>query len=337
VKKEINIDELRVATEVELRHMIYELVPEEYAGMRSMLAYHLGWEGEGAGLEAQGKRIRPILLLLCTEAAGGDWRKAVPAAAAVELVHNFSLIHDDIQDQSRMRRGRNTVWVNWGIAHAINAGDLMFTLAFTALQELGNVFKPDVVLGAVDILQKTCIKLTGGQFLDLSYEQQPVLPAKSYWPMIYGKTAALIAGCTQLGALLAQTGSQNQENFREFGEKLGLAFQVRDDWLGIWGDAARTGKSTESDLLTGKKSLPVVYGLEKQDRFARRWMEGSIQAEEVSMLADLLESEGAEKYTRDQSDRLTHEALQALNRACEPTESKRQLELLSEKLLKRDN
>ena len=125
---------MQPAIETELQQLINQSIPSEYPELRAMLTYHMGWEGEGAGPEAQGKRIRPLLVLLCAEAAGGNWRSALPAAAAVELLHNFSLIHDDIQDNSPLRRNRPAVWVKWGAAQAINAGDVLFTLAFVSLQ-----------------------------------------------------------------------------------------------------------------------------------------------------------------------------------------------------------
>ena len=117
------------AIEEELRHAVLRSEGPHLGHYDEMMAYHMGWEGEGSGLEARGKRIRPLLVLLCNDSAGGDWQAALPAAAAVELVHNFSLIHDDIQDESPTRRGRTTVWKKWGIAQAINTGDAMLTLA----------------------------------------------------------------------------------------------------------------------------------------------------------------------------------------------------------------
>ena len=194
---------LRPAVEVELQRVLAELLPTRQPELRSMLAYAMGWEGEGAGAEAQGKRIRPVLLLLSASAAGGDWRKALPAAAAVEYVHNFSLIHDDIQDGSRLRRGRPTVWVKWGTAQAINAGDVMFTLAHLAIYDLCRVLPAPLALDAASVLEMTCMALTEGQYLDLSYEQRSDLTQADYWPMIAGKTAALLGCCAELGALSA--------------------------------------------------------------------------------------------------------------------------------------
>ncbi|MBE0695408.1 MAG: polyprenyl synthetase family protein, partial [Anaerolineaceae bacterium] len=173
---------MRPAIEDALQWMIHQSIPTAYPELRAMLDYHMGWEGEGAGPEAQGKRIRPLLVLLSAEAAGGNWQDALPAAVAVELLHNFSLVHDDIQDNSSLRRSRPTVWVNWGIAQAINAGDVLFTLAFLSLQDLARTLPAQQVLLASRILQQTCLRLTEGQYLDMSYESKTGLPMDAYWP-----------------------------------------------------------------------------------------------------------------------------------------------------------
>lgn len=305
---------MRPAVEDELHRVVDEvkqIQPELYV----MLAYHLGWQGEGAGVEAQGKRIRPILVLLAADAAGGDWHTALPAAAAVELIHNFSLIHDDIQDQSPLRRGRPTLWVKWGTAQAINAGDVMFTLAHLAMYRLGRVLSASVVLDGAQLLDRACIDLTEGQFLDLSYEKRRDLAEPDYWPMVRGKTAALLGCSAELGALVAGSDAGRRADFRQFGLSLGLAFQALDDWLGIWGDAALIGKSTESDLVSGKKTLPVLYGLERGGLFETRWSAGQVSPEEVPALAGWLEEKGARDHTEREADRLTGDALAALERA----------------------
>jgi geranylgeranyl diphosphate synthase type I len=300
-----------------------------------MLAYHLGWEGEGAGSTARGKRIRPLLVLLTTEAAGGNWENALPAAAGVELVHNFSLIHDDIQDNSPLRRGRKTVWKKWGIAQAINAGDSMFSLAHLALKRLPELCPPHVALKASQILPEACLTLTQGQFLDLSYEQRTDLTTEDYWPMISGKTAALLSTCTQLGALIAEADQTTQEAYHSFGKHIGLSFQVQDDILGIWGDAAHTGKSAASDLLSGKKSLPVLFGLAQNGNFAQRWIRGPLLSEEITAMADQLEQEGALEFSRQTADSLTQKALNALKTANPQDPAKQALYELTDKLTKR--
>jgi geranylgeranyl diphosphate synthase type I len=326
---------LSEAIEAELHLAVDQADGKGLAEFRHMLAYHLGWEGAGAGAEARGKRIRPLLALLSNAAAGGEWRQALPAAAAVELLHNFSLIHDDIQDNSPLRRGRPTVWKQWGIPQAINSGDAMLTLAHLTLLRLAETTSPAVALQAARILQLACLHLTQGQYLDLQYEARGNLSLEAYWPMVSGKTAALLAACTELGALAAGASEACQETYRRFGYSLGLAFQAQDDILGIWGNAASTGKSAESDLLAGKKSLPVLFGLGQAGPFARRWADGPVQPEEIEALAAQLEAEGARAYAQETAGRLTGEALQALEQAGPQGEAGEALVELAKMLLNR--
>jgi geranylgeranyl diphosphate synthase, type I len=340
-KQSLTLDQLieimLPAIEEELEHSLSQVGRSELEGLYRMFAYHLGWEGEGAGPEARGKRIRPLLLLLTTAAAGGIWEQALPAAAAVELIHNFSLIHDDIEDNSPTRRGRATVWHKWGLAQAINAGDAMFTLAHLSILRMEETSPASSVLQAASILQHTCLRLTEGQYLDISYEARGDLTLDAYWSMVSGKTAALLSACTELGALAAQTSSERQESFREFGHFLGLAFQAKDDLLGIWGDSALTGKSAESDLLSGKKSLPVLFGLNKGGAFAHRWEGGGIHEQEVASLAKQLKDEGAFEYTQEAVERLTSQALQALRKANPAGDAGQALYTLADKLLSRQS
>jgi geranylgeranyl diphosphate synthase type I len=272
------------------------------------------------------------LTLLSAAALGADWKQALPAAAGVELVHNFSLIHDDIQDHSAARRGRPTVWIKWGIPQAINAGDLMFTLAYQALLKCS---PGEVALAASQILSQACIRLTEGQYLDLSYETREDLPLESYWLMIAGKTAALLAACCELGALAAQADARQRQAMHNFGFDLGLAFQAQDDWLGIWGDASLTGKSVESDLATGKKTLPVVYALSLNKAFSRQWHSGPKTPQEVSSLAAILADEGAGDYTQKETERLTGQAILALEAAGCSQEGEQHLKYLAGQLLGR--
>jgi geranylgeranyl diphosphate synthase type I len=326
---------LRDAIENDLKQVIARSNGPGLEEFRAMLAYHLGWEGQGAGRAAQGKRIRPLLVLLVTSAAGGDWQHALPAASAVELVHNFSLIHDDIEDNSPIRRGRLTVWKIWGVPQAINAGDAMVTAAQLALLGLEKTTSSEIALKASRILQETCLQLTQGQYLDIAYENRKDLSLESYWQMVGGKTAALLSACTQLGALIAGADDDRLHAYRKFGRFLGLAFQAQDDLLGMWGDEALTGKSTESDLVTGKKSLPVLYGLNQGGAFARRWTQGPVRNEEVPTLAAQLSSEGAQDYTQEQANRLTTQALDALELAEPQGKAGELLREMANQLLKR--
>jgi geranylgeranyl diphosphate synthase, type I len=275
----------------------------------------MGWSGEGAGPEASGKRIRPLLLLLTCAACGTDWQLALPAAAAIELIHNFSLAHDDIQDASELRRGRSTVWKNWGSPQAINVGDALFILAHLVLLNTKDSFPPEVALQVFGITDKACLALSSGQFMDISYENMSDITQEDYWRMVSGKTATLISACTQIGALLGNADKLVQDNYKNFGYYLGLAFQVQDDYLGIWGNSAVMGKSTESDLVAGKKTLPVLFGLAKRGPFARRWSEGPISPKEAGPLSELLAGEGVKLHTQEAVDQMTDLALQSLRTA----------------------
>lgn len=323
------------AIEEEMKAAVSLVDGEQWRGLHEMLSYHLGWSGDGAGPKAVGKRIRPLVLLLVAAACEADWRKGLPAAASMELLHNFSLIHDDIEDHSELRRGRPTLWVEWGVPQAINAGDTLFTVAHLAMLRLQETTDVETTSRAMLISQQTCLALTKGQYLDMSYETQRSLPVESYWPMVGGKTAALIAACCRLGALAAGASQARQDYFAEFGRTLGLAFQVQDDILGIWGDANLTGKSVASDLLTGKKSLPVLFGLQKQGSFARRWLQGELKPEEVPALAGQLAHEGGKAYAEEIAAALTAQSMQALEQAEPHGEAGQALFELAHQLLDR--
>jgi geranylgeranyl diphosphate synthase type I len=327
----IDRNELQQATEADLQGVVRQADGPGLAELHGMLSYHLGWEGEGAGPRATGKRVRPLLVLLSCDAAAGDWREALPAASAVELVHNFSLIHDDIQDASDTRRGRPTLWARWGVAQAINAGDALFALAHLALLRL----KADVYAQAAQLLPQTSLQLTQGQYMDLAYENRKDLSLEDYWPMVRGKTAVLMAACTRLGALVAGIQGESLEAFTSFGENLGMAFQAHDDILGTWGDESETGKSAHSDLFSGKKSLPVLYGLEHSAAFRTVWTQGVTNADAAQQLAAQLESAGAREYAETQVQQLTSQALQSLAQTGVSAEATTDLHALAQELVGR--
>jgi geranylgeranyl diphosphate synthase, type I len=322
--------------ESELQRQVARLDSPRTQPFHEMLTYHMGWTGEGAGPEATGKRIRPLMLLLCTSACGATWEPALPAAAAVELVHNFSLVHDDIQDNSDKRRGRPTTWVKSGMPMAINVGDALFVLSNQAIMDLKEYYAPDVIVRAAEILHNTCLELTRGQFLDMSYEERNDLSVDDYWPMVAGKTAALLSACCHIGALLGGADEAKQESYRSFGHYLGIAFQVQDDILGIWGNESLTGKSAASDLVEGKNSLPVLAGLGRNGKFAARWKQGPIQSEEVEEVARLLTNEGGYETAYEASKQMTDLALLNLYEADPQGEAGDALYELADKLLKRN-
>lgn len=324
------------AIEAELKRQVARLDEPRTKPFHEMLTYHMGWTGDGAGPQAAGKRIRPLMALLSLASAeGGDWQNAVSLAAAIELVHNFSLVHDDIQDNSELRRGRRTVWVKWGAPMAINAGDALFVIANQSALDLKEHYPAEMVVRAAGLLSDCCLALTQGQYLDMSYEERSDLKLQDYWPMIGGKTSALISVCAQIGSYLGGAREERVELYRLFGYNLGLAFQAQDDILGIWGDEALTGKSAASDLVEGKNSLPVLFGLEQNREFAERWRRGVIAQEEVEAVAALLEREGGKAYAEKISAELTEAALGYLHQASPQGEAGASLLELANLLLKR--
>jgi geranylgeranyl diphosphate synthase type I len=321
--------------ESELQHQVARLDELTTRPLHEMLTYHMGWTGEGAGSEATGKRLRPLIVLLVVASRELKWLRAGSAAAAIELIHNFSLVHDDIQDNSDKRRGRTTVWKKWNMPQAINVGDALFVIANQAIMDLSKDYPADVVVKTAQVIQNACLDLTRGQYLDMTYENRNDLSIEDYWKMIEGKTAALISACTQVGAILSGADDSTIEQYRLFGRDLGLAFQIQDDILGIWGDEALTGKSAASDLVDGKNSLPILYGISQKGKFAQRWNASAIRQDEVAEVARLLVNEGAREYSQREAERLTNQALNTLERINPLNEAGAALTELTNKLLNR--
>ena len=328
-------NQTRPALRNELEAVIHLAGDHATPVLKEMISYQMGWSGEGAGEKAEGKQIRPLLALLSCQAAGGEWENALPAASAVELIHNFSLIHDDIEDNGEVRRGRPTVWKIWGKAQAINTGDAMFALANLALLRLEETTSLEITLEAARLFHQTCLRLTQGQHLDMAFEEQEDVLLEEYWKMVGGKTAALLAFSLEVGALSAGAASEIQSAYRDFGTYLGKAFQVQDDILGIWGAEEQVGKSTTGDLVTRKKTLPVLYGLSQKKGFHQAWTSEEITPENAPALSELLLEEGGLAYAQSEADRLTGQALGALEAAKPEGEAGVILAELSEKLLKR--
>ncbi len=283
-----------------------------YETMLGMLHYHLGWvDATLRPVRADtGKRVRARLCLDSCAAVGGNWRDALPAAAGIELVHNFSLVHDDIEDNSVERRGRTALWKVWGLAQGINAGDALFVLARVALDQLADHPRYALIQRVFD---QATMALTQGQFLDLTYEANAQVPEDDYIKMIRGKTAALIAVATHIGALVGTTNATYHHALARFGEDSGLAFQITDDILGIWGNPSITGKSAASDILSKKKSLPVLYGLAESPELRELYARPTLDSDDVTRTLEVLSRVGAREYAQARADEFFRQALAALN------------------------
>lgn len=234
--------------------------------LSGMVRYHLGYlEADFSGAsdqthaQSRGKRLRPAIALLSCEAADGAAATAAPVAAALELLHNFSLIHDDIQDKSDLRRHRRTVWSLWGIEQAINAGDALFAVAHLPLVRLLTLGVPgEIVVRLVEAFNRMTIEIVEGQVLDLGFEGRADVTPDDYLEMISGKTAAIVRYAAWAGATLAGVSEARAAEFGEFGLALGVGYQVRDDALGVWGSPETTGKPSADDIRRRKQSLPIV-------------------------------------------------------------------------------
>ena len=285
-----------------------------------MTRYHVGWEDvKGRPTDNTGKALRPSLLLLACEAVGGDWRRAVPAAAAVELVHNFSLIHDDIQDRDTERHHRPTVWSIWGEAQAINAGDALLALARLALLRLHDEgVPPATTLEAARLLDERTLAMVEGQVMDLAFEDAPRVQLDEYFGMIERKTGALFDCSFRIGALLGGCDASTFTKLGEAGRMLGVGFQIRDDMLGIWGAETRTGKEPAADIRRRKKSLPIIYALNSEDRVGAECVEHAYERRDlseadVSMVLKSLDAINAQGYCAAQASRQMAEALALLD------------------------
>lgn len=309
--------------------MLARYRPPVIAGMREALArdgvgharymrYHLGWE-DAAGAPADapaGKMLRPAFCLLACEATGGDIARAMPAAIAIELLHNFTLIHDDIEDRSYERHGRPTLWRVAGIEQAINAGDGMFVMARREMLGLRAAGVPDArVLDAIRILDDACVLLCEGQYADIGFEARDSVTRDEYDEMIGGKTAALLGASAAIGALAAGADDGVVSAFGTAGLLLGLAFQVQDDVLGVWGESAVTGKPVADDIRSKKKSFPIVYAFEA--------LAGDLRAElaalyaapgepDVPAVLGLLEAAGAREAATSTAKAYASRAIAAL-------------------------
>ena len=309
----------------------------------NMLRYHMGWQDEqGRSCSKEsGKFIRSTLCLLSCQAVGGDMSQAMPAAAAVELIHNFSLIHDDIEDASCERHHRPTVWKLWGQSQAINAGDAMFTLSYLALLKLKEKGMADEkVASSTKMLSLACLELCEGQYLDVEYENHMDITVEDYLDMAAKKTAALLAVSTSLGAYLGSEDSKLVDFFHLFGKELGIAYQICDDILGIWGVEESIGKSA-GDISQRKKTLPVVYGLQSSEGEARKRLEKlysqkSIEGEDIMEVTKILDQSGARDYAENLAEQYYCKALAHLEATQLDTSRQAPLKEIACFLVKRD-
>jgi geranylgeranyl diphosphate synthase, type I len=248
------------AIDEEIRSLLTQSAPalQPFYGM---MQYHLGLDAEKP---RGGKRLRPLLSTLVFEALGGDGARVLPVGAAVELLHNFTLIHDDIEDQDPRRHHRPTLWSVWGVPQAINAGDGMYAISRSAVQRLRQKgFSAERILDLSALLDMTCVQVCEGQFLDISFESRTDVTADRYRGMAEKKTGALFAASARGPGILATDEAAVHEQLMNFGRVFGQSYQAYDDVQGIWASTDRTGKVEMNDLVKRKKTLPVALAFDR--------------------------------------------------------------------------
>ena len=293
--------------------------------VNAVLRYHLGWsdrDGNPSPTPAsQGKALRPTLCMFACDALGGEPRRAAPAAAALELIHNFSLIHDDIQDEGLERRHQPTVWALWGTAKALAAGNAMQSLGDLATARGNRSGVPGipaaVAVQVAGLLTQSCLEMIEGQCRDLQFERRAVIGIDEYLDMIALKTGALIRSSLVIGATIATGDADTIAGVARFGRAIGRLFQIRDDYLGIWGDEAITGKSTNSDIVQRKKTYPVVYAFQQsdgvhQEELRRLYGQEALDEGDVDRVLNILDHIGAAQQTDELTEATAREARSAL-------------------------
>jgi geranylgeranyl diphosphate synthase type I len=297
------LDAMNAALDRELARLAQRVGSSQSALLTEMVQHHLGLRKPGG---SRGKRLRANIALLSCEAFGRRYADAIWAAVAIELVHNFSLVFDDIQDRDELRRGRATVWKLWGANQAINAGAALEALVTRAVIDLLPPRHVDRLRPALSLLSESMLALCRGQVLDLQFEQRVDVSVDEYLEMIGLKTAALFEGAAQLGGLAAGVGEASLEKAGKFGHHLGIAFQVIDDILGVWGSTAQTGKPIGSDLKNGKKTLPTLIALKSGAAGNRRVLRSLLtrarfSAEEMETARTIISQSNAERVCRRQA------------------------------------
>jgi len=291
-------------------------------------------------ISAGGKKIRPSLAVLSCQAVGGKSEYALKTAAAIELIHTFSLIHDDIMDKDDMRRGEPSVHVLWGEPLAILAGDTLFSKAFeTVIRTKIDDTSYKRVNEALAVVVDSCIKICEGQACDMSFEEKFDVKESEYMNMIYKKTAALIAAATKAGAIMGGGNPEQVEALSEYGRLIGLSFQIQDDYLDVVSDAESLGKPVGSDIVEGKMTLMVVKALAEaspEDKETLITILKENNPERVDEAISIFEKYGSIKYTHDLALENVRKAKELLD-ILDDSEAKDALLLIADFVLQRQH
>lgn len=321
----------------------------ELDGCKSLLnathRYHMGWADScGNDLVAtEGKRLRPTIAMLGADAVGGDVELVVPVAIALEYIHNFSLIHDDIEDQDRYRHHRPTIWVVWGEPVAIVSGNYMLKVADRAARELLNRgLELETSIGAQRLIVEAYLKMMEGQFMDISFEGQTEVSIDEYLTMIERKTGALIQASLHVGGLVAGNGHADTaitDGLRFVGYEFGRLFQIRDDILGVWG-SDKTGKPVCGDIYNKKKSLPAIHALSASKgaaaaRIRDIYLKTELCDDDVQTVLEIMDAAGTYEFCDSMSTEHWYAAEKMIHQMAIKAEVKRDFSELGEFLVER--
>ena len=288
-------------------------------------------------LDLGGKRMRPVLTLMSAEVFDANYKKALPAALAVEVFHNFSLVHDDIMDDAPLRRGHETVHEKWNLNTGILSGDAMLILAYQYFEQ----YEPIIFKDLAKLFSKTALEVCEGQQWDVDFEERNDVTIPEYLQMIQCKTAVLVAAAMKMGAIIAETSEENANLIYDFGLNLGLAFQLQDDFLDAFGDPETFGKQVGGDIIENKKTYlylkAVAFSKDEEAKELKRLF--SIQLEDnsdkIKTVKALFNSSGASKATQDAIQDFTLKAFQTLDKMNISIEKKEMLKAFGGNLMGR--
>ncbi len=324
------------AVEQHLFSTLEEYLKSAFPELREAIFYQFGFSNADSG-KMKGKRIRPLLVLLTADLLSIDWQKFLPAASAIEMLHNFSLIHDDIEDHSPLRRGKETIWKKWGTEKAVNIGDMLFILSVQTIHTSTENFGLKESLEGSRLFLQTASSIMQGQQMDMAFEGNGEVTKEDYLFMICEKTAALLAHSCEISAVLAGSDLKIRQKFHTFGLNLGMAFQIYDDWLGIWGKERQTGKTECSDLIEKKISYPVMLGLQQNTAFYDIWHATvHFSKDQAQETADILSRAGIEAQVLERAAYYNEVALQALESINGKQAAKKAIRTFAEELIKRN-
>jgi geranylgeranyl diphosphate synthase type I len=278
---------------------------------------------------------------LVGKSLGGNLSPLVAAAVSIEMIHNFTIIHDDIMDESPQRRHRPTLWAKWGSGQAINAGDGVFALAYQATKGIKKNCGEAKTLEVVNLLTEACLDIVEGQMLDMSYQGALDVPQSNYITMVSKKTGVLLECACRCGATLSSKRRDVVNNYGKFGLNLGIAFQIRDDYLGVWGDEELTGKPSGIDISERKKSYPAIWTLENSSKanrteLIRLYKKPELSNAEIEKVKELFTAAGADKHTKSLAYEYYDKALKSLRKTGQTTQYDKALVELARFLIERD-